>query len=1725
MIKVRGLVTAVVGVSVLGLQPLSAPAAAGPGMPPELTVLPGQCTAGGAAGSFVLDLTDADTTLADLSVRTRSSNTRFLRDRDVRVTGDDGRRTLTLEPRAGAKGSSQVQVVVSDGSGETVELVTVRSNGDRSGRVKGTNGADLLVGAGGNDRLVGRGGPAVLCGGPGRDVLRGGGDADHFDGGPGKDRNRGYRPEQGDTTAGTPRVTTRAGETIFTELGGPVAVDSGLLVTDPTRRTRLTSALVRIAEPDSEHDVLAVVEDFGITGSYQAEKGLLSLTGKASARRYRTVLRSVTFDSSDTAPPAGHEITFQVEESGGERSNVASRSLQLVDVPNEPSGPVLDSTTVAENSPAGTVVGRLSAQDADDAAGDLTFSLAPGGADNDAFTVDGTTLRTAAVFDHETRSSYAVRLRVEDPAGNRTEADATITVTDVNDAPSELSLSPASIDEGRPAGSVVGTLTATDQDAPADSQTFTLVAGAGDGDNASFAIAGDRLTTAAVFSHAARPSYTVRVQADDGRGGTFARSLVITVRDTNAAPADVSLSGTTVNENEATGSLVGTLTASDPDPGDTHTFALTAGAGDADNARFAVDADRLETAGALDHEAAATRSVRIRATDGGGQSFGKQFTITVQDVNEAPTLVELDSDTVAENQPSGTAVGTLSSDDPESADTHTYTLVSGAGSTDNARFQIVGDSLQTAGGLDFETDPTASVRIRSTDAGGLVREEQLTITVTDVNEAPVADDETFTGVKSAIGNTALVVDDATDGPAIDPAGPQKTVSGDLLDGDTDPDAGAVLRITPGTYATDDGGSVDLQADGDFVFHPAAGTSCTDGSDFFDYTVSDGALTDTGRVEITITDCVWFVDNDAAGNAGTSAAPFDTLTQAAAASDVGHTLFVYDGDDSTTGLDAGITLKDGQRLIGQAADLQVAGVDLETGSGLARPTLTAAAGDVVTLASGNEVRGLRLDPQGGGGVSGALGVAGGTFADLVVDDLGSDGTGPGVELISTTGTFTFSDLSITTSGAAGLSLDTAGTAVFTPTGTIGVTTQGAQALHVSGTAFGGSSELDLVTATGATSGGLWLSDTTGAVTFGEVDLTTSSGATAALRLRNAAGVTVAGADSVLDATGGPAIDVDDASGASLTFASVSSQNSSTDGISLTDLGTGTFAATAGTVSGFAGDGFAVNGGSGTVTFGGAIQDGPGRSAYVTRRTGGAVTLGAITDGTDAAGGILLALNTGGSTVLAGAVALQTGSGDALAMTSSDGHSLLATGGLALTATSGRGVTASSSGTVSVTGTGNTITTTTGRALDLSATDIAPAGLTFQSISSDGADHGIQMSATGGAGGLVVTGAGPAASGGTIQRSTGDGIELIDVGGGVDLTDVRLTANGDAVGEHGLDLTDVTGAVNLTDVEVTGSAEDNLRLENSAGNLTLSVLRSDFGTNSASSGGEGIALIGTGTGTMTATIDDSDFTDNRGDHVQLTTDSGTTVVQDLTVTDSRFTTTSGSVLGGGVTINPGGNAVADVVLTGNTITGAQDSAIVIDTPGNEFSPQPVQIDATISGNVIGTAGSADSGSRTGDGITVNSQGGATVRTLIENNTVRQYNFAGIGLLMNDGNADLDATVRSNVISAPGAFALDGISFRSGSPGGAETSTTCLDLGGPSAKNSLNGSGGFSGADIYLTRRAHTSVRLPGYVGAVGDNAAVAAYLQGRNDASGIPTTDVGSAGGGQFLGGPACVLPTP
>ncbi|MEW5957609.1 MAG: cadherin domain-containing protein [Chloroflexota bacterium] len=120
-------------------------------------------------------------------------------------------------------------------------------------------------------------------------------------------------------------------------------------------------------------------------------------------------------------------------------------------------------------------------------------------------------------------------------------------------------------------------------------------------------------------------------------------------------------------------------------------------------------------------------------TAGVTSTEGATASVTINtEVNAAPTNITLSNNSVAENQPVGTTVGTFSTTDSDTGDTHIYTLVAGTGDDDNGSFTVVGNILQTNAVFDYNTKSSYKIRVRTTDSGGLIYEKAFTVSVTDL---------------------------------------------------------------------------------------------------------------------------------------------------------------------------------------------------------------------------------------------------------------------------------------------------------------------------------------------------------------------------------------------------------------------------------------------------------------------------------------------------------------------------------------------------------------------------------------------------------------------------------------------------------------------------------------------------------------------------------------------------------------------------------------------------------------------------------------------------------------------------------------------------------------------------------------------------------------------------------------------------------------------------------
>jgi hypothetical protein len=193
-------------------------------------------------------------------------------------------------------------------------------------------------------------------------------------------------------------------------------------------------------------------------------------------------------------------------------------------------------------------------------------------------------------------------------------------------------------------------------------------------------------------------------------------------------------------------------------------------------------------------------------------AFKIDFTAENGTVNTAscpPTDLDLSKFLVPENEPAGTEVGLFATTDPDPVDSFTYTLVKTGAYPDNTSFEILGDRLLTLESFNYETKSSYEIRVRSTDFGGLWIEETFKISVEDINDRPVAYDQTVIATEDQPINILLT--------GFDEDGDSLTFSVTEL-----PKFGALSGTIPNLTYTPDAGYV--------------------GFDSFKFTVSDTELT-------------------------------------------------------------------------------------------------------------------------------------------------------------------------------------------------------------------------------------------------------------------------------------------------------------------------------------------------------------------------------------------------------------------------------------------------------------------------------------------------------------------------------------------------------------------------------------------------------------------------------------------------------------------------------------------------------------------------------------------------------------------------------------------------------------------------------------------------------------------------------------------------------------------
>lgn len=246
---------------------------------------------------------------------------------------------------------------------------------------------------------------------------------------------------------------------------------------------------------------------------------------------------------------------------------------------------------------------------ADGGSGNLTLDkigTAPG---NGSATIIGRAIHYTpkANWSGEDSFSYGVR----NAQNQQSKATVRVTVYPVNDLPTRINLSSSVIDPELPLTTPIGTFSTDDVDT-GDSHTYRLSGP----DAAYFSVAGSVLRRAAFYDPDRRSRYLVQVTSTDRAGGQQSHEFAVTVkRPSSGSVSRLQLSKDRVAENEAVGTLVGTLQATDSENRPL-TFSLTNGRGDDNNGLFQVVGNQLKTAAVLDYEALRMARIRVQVSNG-----------------------------------------------------------------------------------------------------------------------------------------------------------------------------------------------------------------------------------------------------------------------------------------------------------------------------------------------------------------------------------------------------------------------------------------------------------------------------------------------------------------------------------------------------------------------------------------------------------------------------------------------------------------------------------------------------------------------------------------------------------------------------------------------------------------------------------------------------------------------------------------------------------------------------------------------------------------------------------------------------------------------------------------------------------------------------------------------------------------------------------------------------
>lgn len=346
---------------------------------------------------------------------------------------------------------------------------------------------------------------------------------------------------------------------------------------------------------------------------------------------------------------------------------------------------------------------------------------------------------------------------------------AVLMLTTTSNQPPTILNQTFQLNENSSNGIAVGAVVATDPNA-GQILTYSILSG---NTNSAFAINASTgvltVATTSALNFEVITSFALVVKVQDNGTGNLSSQATITVSLLNVnEPPVVNNQIFSIPELTANGTLVGTIVATDPDAGQTKTFAITSGnISSAFSINSTTGAVSVAVSSVLNFLVNPIFNLNVRVTDNGTGNLFDDATITInltQSTNQPPVIVN-QSFQVNENLSNGTSVGIVVASDPNVGQALSYSIMSG---NTNSAFAISATSgnltIANSAAVNYEvlTSFALVVKVQDNGTGNLSSQAVATQVVINMNEPPIANNQAFSIPELSTNGTIVGTVVATD---------------------------------------------------------------------------------------------------------------------------------------------------------------------------------------------------------------------------------------------------------------------------------------------------------------------------------------------------------------------------------------------------------------------------------------------------------------------------------------------------------------------------------------------------------------------------------------------------------------------------------------------------------------------------------------------------------------------------------------------------------------------------------------------------------------------------------------------------------------------------------------------------------------------------------------------------------------------------------------------------